>query len=776
VTSRLATLACAALAAAAVLAPPAAANARGHAIAPAVRGHAVAAHAGPPRAHPARRVRARPRLPRDARALRRAKARAARRYRRSRHRGRVGAPQVRQRPSVFGGLNWQGLSETNATPPDTTGAIGLNHYVEATNDGVAVYTRAGGAQVSFAALDAFLGVPGDSVSDPQILWDDGSGRWYFAGIDVGTGSEQLLVGFSKTSDPSNLASGWCTYSIATTGFLDDFPKLGDDDGHIIVGANRFLGDNTFETAVIYAIDKPGAGATCPASPAFTRFGSSASHLTKTGGGDAFTPVPANTTDSSSGGYVVAADNRGSGSGTHIEAWHVGGPPGAPTLTQDGRIAVSAFSVPANAPQAGTLNLLDTSDARLTQAVAHTDPAIGAEAVWTQHAVDGPGGRSVVRWYELTPGALSVRQSGTVAESADFAFNGAISPTLAGSSAVIDYNTSGSSSLPRIAARSRASTTPLGQMSAAATLVLSSEALDDGSCTPAPCRWGDYAGAVPDPVNSALVWGSNEYAAETGGWTSRNFAMEVGGAGPAASFTASPATVDTAQGVSFDASSTTGSAGFPVNRYEWDLDGDGSFETDTGADPHALRSYTTPGSVTVRLRATDTAGDESVAERTVTVRNRAPTAAFTLSSGRVPVGQTVFLDGSSSSDLDGHITRYQWDLDGNGTFETDTGASAVTPSRAFASPVLLALRLRVTDDRGATGDAMKGLTVFKPGPPPPTKACLAAKARVKKLAASVRKLRGQVKRAHGARKRRLARTLARTRRNLANARVRMNTVC
>jgi hypothetical protein len=101
---------------------------------------------------------------------------------------------------------------------------------------------------------------------------------------------------------------------------------------------------------------------------------------------------------------------------------------------------------------------------------------------------------------------------------------------------------------------------------------------------------------------------------------------------------------------------------------------------------------------------------------------------------------------------------------------------VTQSRSFASPALIALRLRVTDDRGTTSDAMRALMVFKPGPPPPTKECLAAKARVKKLTASVKKLKKQLKHAHGARKRRLTRTLKITRRNLANARVRVNTIC
>lgn len=765
-----------ALVALASIAPAALARGHGSRVAPVLHGHALPAHAGRPRGSSRRHARAHRRLSATPRKLRRLKARAGRRYaRRHAPAGRAPQPPARRRPFVFGALNWRGLTETSSTPPDTTGAIGPDNYVEMTNDGLAVYARADRAEVSSAALDSFLGVPGDDVTDPQIIWDEGSGRWYFVGLDFTTGGEQLLFGFTQTGDPSDLDTGWCRYSIATPGFVDDYPKLGDDDGHLVIGANRFEGD-TFRTAVIYAIDKPAAGPTCPATPSFARFGSSASPLAQSNGDPAFTPVPANTTDAASAGYVVAADYPGSGPGTHLDVWHVGGTPGSQTLTHDGAAAVPSFDVPANAPQPGSGEVLDTSDTRLTQAVARTDPGAGQEALWTQHTVAGAGGRSEVRWYELIPSQLAVRQRGNVGESAEFAFNGAISPTGDGESAVLVYNASGSATPPRIAARSHPHGVPLGQMGAAATIVSSDGPLDDGSCFfPDPCRWGDYAAAVPDPLNASLVWGSSEYA--LGGlWTSRNFALDPGGLGPTARFDPSAAAIDSGQSVTFDASSSSGSSGIALSRYDWDLDGDGSFETSTAADPRISRGYPTPATVTVRLRVTDAAGDQSVAARTITVRNRPPVASLTPSASSIPVGQSVFLDGRGSSDPDGRVARYQWDLDGDGTFETDTGATATTATPTFARPAVVPLRLRVTDDLGATADAASPLAVVALPPPPPTKECRAARASVKKLAASVRKLKRQTKRAHGAHRRRLARKLHVARRKLSRARVRVHTLC
>src|SRR5207248_9496220 len=137
-------------------------------------------------------------------------------------------------------------------------------------------------------------------------------------------------------------------------------------------------------------------------------------------------------------------------------------PGA--LVANGNIAGSGFSMPAPDPQPGTTDVLDSSDTRLTQAVAHADPdASGAEAVWTQHTIDGPGGRSVDRWYELLPATTAKRQEGNVSDPNNFVFNGAISPTIAGNEAVIEYNVGGSSQLAQIKAQSRSSARDLGTM-------------------------------------------------------------------------------------------------------------------------------------------------------------------------------------------------------------------------------------------------------------------------------------------------------------------------
>ena len=180
-------------------------------------------------------------------------------------------------------------------------------------------------------------------------------------------------------------------------------------------------------------------------------------------------------------------------------------------------------------------MIDSQDARLTQAVAHVDPVAGAEAVWTQHTVAGAGGRSVVRWYELLPASHVVRQQGTISSASQFVFNGAISPAINGTTAAINYNTGSSGQLVDIRAQSRLGSTALGQMSGEIVLGTSSATDEDFSCGGAatPCRWGDYAGASPDPNNEQAIWGSNQLngpLTTDPAWRTRNFELTDTAAG------------------------------------------------------------------------------------------------------------------------------------------------------------------------------------------------------------------------------------------------------
>jgi fibronectin type 3 domain-containing protein len=436
-------------------------------------------------------------------------------------------------------VNKGGLVDHFVTPPDSTGAIGPSHYVEMVNQQVAAYDRDLNA-VSSTDLTSFVAASGWTVSDPQIEWDQQGGRWLYAAVGISAGNNVLLFGWSKNADPSNLTSGWCRFGVYRNQFLDDYPKLGHDDNYLIIGSNVY--DDTvpnygWVTATVWAILKPAVGdASCSVPGSAYNFADGANPLLNADGSPASTPVPANNAGAAALGYVVAGHSpldAPAGPRTDLMVWHIMPNGGAPNLVADGDLAVAGFDIPAPAPQPGTTLMLDTLDARLTQAVAAYDPSAGAIGLWTQHTVAGPGGRSVVRWYELLPATLAVRQQGQVESASDFVFNGAISPTSGGSAAAVFYNRSGSAQATVIAGQTRGAGTPLGSMEPGELLIGTSTTFDrDFSCSAGtPCRWGDYAGATPDPVNSGVVWGSNQVTGACyvlcgwfAQWTTRNFAV------------------------------------------------------------------------------------------------------------------------------------------------------------------------------------------------------------------------------------------------------------
>jgi len=178
--------------------------------------------------------------------------------------------------------------------------------------------------------------------------------------------------------------------------------------------------------------------------------------------------------------------------------------------------------------------------------------------------------------------------------------------------------------------------------------------------------------------------------------------------PTAAFTFSPSGPHTGQAVTFNATGSSDPDGSIVD-YQWDLDGNGTYETDTGTTPSATKTYTTEATVTVKLRVIDNQNGTDTVSHDVAVGNVPPTASFTATPSTVGINQPVSFDASASSDSDGSITKYEWDLDGNGTYETDTGTTKTT-TKSYATTGTVTVGLRVTDDGGKTTTTTRTVTV------------------------------------------------------------------
>jgi hypothetical protein len=183
--------------------------------------------------------------------------------------------------------------------------------------------------------------------------------------------------------------------------------------------------------------------------------------------------------------------------------------------------------------------------------------------------------------------------------------------------------------------------------------------------------------------------------------------------PIASFTATPNPVQRGNTVQFDASSSSDPDGLNIS-FEWDLDGNGTFETNTGPTPTTLKLYPDEASIDVRLRVTDVGGASDVTVRTLTViGNQPPTASLKVSPNPAVVGRTVSFDASASSDPDGTIAKVEWDLDGNGAYELDTG-TAKTTARTYSEPATINAGVRLTDNEGKTAVSSVSVTITPGG--------------------------------------------------------------
>ncbi len=140
--------------------------------------------------------------------------------------------------------------------------------------------------------------------------------------------------------------------------------------------------------------------------------------------------------------------------------------------------------------------------------------------------------------------------------------------------------------------------------------------------------------------------------------------------------------------SFDATGSTDPDG-SISSYDWDF-GDGA----SGAGRTSTHTYANDSTFDVTLTVTDNRGDSTSTTHSVVATNQAPAADFSVTCH----GLTCGLDASASSDVDGSIASYDWDL-GDGS--TSTGRLT---SHTYATEGDYSVTLTVTDDRGASSQA------------------------------------------------------------------------
>src|SRR4051812_1881940 len=173
------------------------------------------------------------------------------------------------------GANFTSMSYTGSSgePPDTMGAAGPNHFVAFNNDGFSVFSK-NGTPVSSVSPTTFwsnaIGVNPGGLTDPRILYDPASQRWFAVMITTDqTTNNKILFARSNTADPTQ---GFKGVSFTTTnGRFADFPTLGLDANGIYVGTNNFTGGGSFSSGGLYSAPKADLLADPPTLARATKF-------------------------------------------------------------------------------------------------------------------------------------------------------------------------------------------------------------------------------------------------------------------------------------------------------------------------------------------------------------------------------------------------------------------------------------------------------------------------------------------------------------------------
>jgi PKD repeat protein len=152
----------------------------------------------------------------------------------------------------------------------------------------------------------------------------------------------------------------------------------------------------------------------------------------------------------------------------------------------------------------------------------------------------------------------------------------------------------------------------------------------------------------------------------------------------------------------------------IIRYRWDFQGDGVFDTNDPGARDFTRTFTQKGTFNAKLEVLNDKNQTTTATVTIVVSGGPPTAAASINPSNGPAPLTVNFTGSGT-DSDGTITKFEWDFDGDGTFDFSSPTTGNT-SHVFNSAGTFDSVFRVTDNDGLTATARVTATAVRVGPP------------------------------------------------------------
>ena len=317
--------------------------------------------------------------------------------------------------------NFDGVGAQGYAPPDPSGDVGPNHYVQMVNVRTQIWDKNGNTLAGpFANSNFWLGLPGPWSSsndgDPIVLYDETVDRWMvsqFALPNYPNGPFYILIAVSTTPDPTGT---YYQYAFEYPN-MPDYPKFGIWPDGYYMSANAFTsGTGSYAGVYATAFDRNSMLAGNPATMVnFTLSSSNWSFLPSDCDG-AFPPV-------GSPNYFLATYSpyNSGNSNLDIYQFHVDwATPANSTFTGPLLLSTPSFSQPNEIPQLGTTNLLNNLADRPMNRLQYRNFG-DHEAMVVCQTVNAGSGRAGMRWWELqkTSGNWCIYQEGTYAPEMDY---------------------------------------------------------------------------------------------------------------------------------------------------------------------------------------------------------------------------------------------------------------------------------------------------------------------------------------------------------------------
>lgn len=431
------------------------------------------------------------------------------------------APSTSSAFTTTASVNFDGLAagaggaSNLVIPPDPSGDIGPNDYVEVVNTAFAVFTKTGSVRYGPVSTKTLWSGFSNGCANTDdglavVRYDSLADRWIISVASVSQSSSAVpyleCVAVSATADPTG---AYNRYAFAYPSY-PAYAKLSvwSDAYYVTFEAYSDSNGSTYRGPEVCALNRSAMLQALAADQQCALLGTQyqgvlAADL------DGPAPPPAGEAEP-----LLALNSL-----TTLASWqmHVDWANSAnTTITGPTTISVPAFEPVCRgtnyAPcisQPGTSQRLSGGGDRLMDRLAYRNFG-DHESLLVNHSV-----QTGIRWYELrSPAAPSVYQQGTYAPDSTSRWMGSVAQDQAGDIG-LGFSASSSTLFPQISYTARRATAPLGVMSEPETTPQAG--FGSQTSTSSVPYWGRNSAMSVDPSDGCTFWYVNEYLGTTGSY-------------------------------------------------------------------------------------------------------------------------------------------------------------------------------------------------------------------------------------------------------------------